>query len=77
MGKIVKLESATLNSKAVSAKLKAEILSVVPSAKSFVKRHVPDVGYVLYIKNADKQNIAHVSKVIGECGLSQIIINVK
>lgn len=51
------LKAKTLTSK----KAIREIIAAYPAAAKIQRRSVPGVGYALYIKDADGNNIAHAS----------------
>jgi len=54
----MKLQAKTLTSKIALNEIKAAL----PAAKYFAKKHVPGCGYVLYVKNEQRETIAHVEK---------------
>ena len=51
-----------LKSRTFGKTAKAEIIAILPESCSFIKRHVPGVGYVFYIKNAKSETIAKCYK---------------
>lgn len=46
--------------KTVNKKVKAMIKKEFPQAVKAIKKHVPGIGYVWYIKNGFKKTVAHV-----------------
>ena len=64
--KTVKLSAKTLDSKEV----KAEIKKHMPTAESYAKKHVAQIGYALYIKDADGKSLGHAFKENGGITLS-------
>ncbi len=45
-----------------SKKAIKEIIALFPETKKIKRQHVAGLGYVLYIKNAAGENIAHATK---------------
>ena len=59
----------TLKAKSFSKIAKKEIAALLPNAKFCKQLYVPDIGNVLYVKDIDKNNIAHVVKESGQLNL--------
>ncbi len=53
-------------------KIKAQVLSLIPNAKSFRKIHVSGVGYVFFIKDSNKNTLGKVFKEVSN-GMKIII----
>lgn len=55
-------QKVILKAKSLSLKAKKEVKAITPEARTSFKKHVPAIGYVLYIKDASGQSIGHVFK---------------
>ena len=44
--------------------VKREVLNLMPTAKSFKKSHIAGVGYVYFIKDANKNTLGKVFKEV-------------
>lgn len=58
----MKLAAKTLTSQIA----KQEIIKTLPSAVRFIKKYVPAIGYVLYVKDTANNTIANVIKENGK-----------
>ena len=56
----------TFTARTFSKTLKREIKAAYPEAASCTKRHVPGIGYVLYVKDAAGAKVCNVLR--GSCG---------
>ncbi len=60
MTKVIQTTEKTFNKK-----VKSQVLNLMPTAKKFRKLHVPQIGYVFYIKDESDKTIAQVTKEFG------------
>ena len=65
----MKLAAKTLTIQ--SQVLRREVKAIIPEAKIFMRRHVPAVGYVLYVKDFAGKTIGYVTKDLS--GLTLIV----